>query len=57
MDYITELDLKPEYKPYELDNYEVQVMKESLKLIPESYKQILNDKLIGIYFIENFWGT
>lgn len=57
MDYLIEFDNRPDYKNYELNELEKKIVRENLSLIPEEYKTILNDRLLGIYFIEDFWGS
>lgn len=56
LDYLIYLDSKSNYRDYKLSQKETEIMSEHLSLIPGSYKEILRERLIGIYFIENFWG-
>lgn len=55
--YLIELDNKPEYKNYALNNKEYQIIKDNIELLPKDYKDELQNSLIGIYFIDNFWGS
>lgn len=56
LEYLINWDSRPNYKDYKLDESERKILSDSFALIPESYRPILKDSLIGVYFIENFWG-
>lgn len=57
LDYLKAYDNRPDYTSYTLSDYEREIVEENLELLPDSYKEILNECLLGIYFIEDFWGS
>lgn len=57
LNYLQVYDGRPDYRNYILNDSEKRIFKENLKLIPQSYIKTLEERLIGIYFIEDFWGS
>jgi hypothetical protein len=56
MKYLIEIDNIPEYKAYSLNKQEKDLFEEYYNFLPEKFKQIMNRKLIAVYFIEHFLG-
>ncbi len=55
--YLKELDEREDYENYVPADTELEIVKKSLKILPEKFHKILSEKLIGIYFIKNFMGS
>ena len=56
LDYLKRLDKTDLYKPYAIsqsDKYEIQ---KCISGLPEKFKTVLNMKLLGIFFIDEFFG-
>ena len=56
VDYLNEYDNVSIYSSYELDNNEKQLFMDYFNIIPSKYRNIISEKVIGIYFINNFLG-
>ncbi len=56
LDFFKELDETDTYKNYKLNEEEAEQVSEFLNMLPEIFKEVMRQKLIGIYFIENFMG-
>ncbi|MBN1500128.1 MAG: hypothetical protein JW982_08235 [Spirochaetes bacterium] len=54
---LMQFDRKTNYFNYTLSPEEKQTVTDYIELLPELYKKILKEKLIGIYFVENFTGN
>ena len=57
LSYFSNADNMPEYLPYMPTEEEMTIIEKELGLLPEIHRQILRDRLIGIYFIKNFLGS
>jgi len=57
LDYLKNMDGDESYTYYQLTEEEKQLLEEYLKLLPEYYLEILEKKLLGIYFINDFLGS
>lgn len=57
MDYLRNMDGNPGYQPYQPDGEELKLLEEYLNFLPDSYHQVLKDRLLGIYFIKGLQGT
>lgn len=57
LQYLIKLDGIKSYKNYKLNESEIDIFEQNIDLLPEIYKNELKDTLIGIYFIDNFWGS
>lgn len=57
LDFLQVADNRPDYQNYMLSDSERVIVEENINLIPQRYKELLTESLIGIYFIEDFWGS
>ena len=57
LNWLRELDSNESYTFYELKNEERTQVKEYIKLLPKYYQSVLEKKLLGIYFINDFYGS
>ena len=57
LDYLKRMDNNDSYSIYLLSESEKDMLKEYIELLPGQYKEILKNKLIGIYFINNLYGN
>ena len=55
--YLKKLDNKTDYTPYLPTNDEIRIAGKSLQNLPYLNNSILKNRLIGIYFIDNFMGN
>jgi len=53
---LNEMDNVNNYASYELDDNERQLFMNYYSTIPLKYKNIVNEKVVGIYFVDNFLG-
>ena len=56
IDIINNMDSVDYYSSYDLDNNEKVLFLNYFDLLPIKYKEIINEKVIGIYFVKNFLG-
>ncbi len=56
LDYLKRLDNTDKYIPYELNASEKKLFLEYYEILPPKYKDIIEKKVIAIYFIKNFTG-
>ena len=56
MKYIREMDGR-EYTPYLPDKKELKIIRRAIKLLPALHKRIIKERVLGIYFINDFWGS
>jgi hypothetical protein len=56
MKYLIEMDKIQEYKAYNLTTEEKDLFKQYFNFLPDKIKQVMNCRLIAIYFIDNFIG-
>jgi hypothetical protein len=56
LDYLNKMDSTDKYKPYEPTNDEKQLFLDYFNLLPRKYKQVIEKKLVAVYFIQNFIG-
>ena len=54
MDFWMEADGRKDYTAYMPDSREMAVVRNGLDLLPPLNKKVLRERLIGIYFINNF---
>ena len=57
LDYLKKMDGDETYTFYELSDSEQSLLNKYLELLPENFKEILNSRLIGIYFVNDFLGS
>lgn len=58
MSYLKEYDNPAgDYSFYTPTGEEVTLLNEYIELLPERYQNVLKERLIGIYFVENFIGS
>lgn len=57
LDFWMKMDDRKDYTPYVPDAGEISVIRKSLELLPPLHKKVLKQRLIGIYFINNFLGS
>ena len=53
LSYYREMDERPSYTPYVPSQGEMREIERCLSMLPSVHKQVLENKLLGIYFIEN----
>ena|GEM_PF-1969653 len=52
INYLHDMDKLDIYSSYELSNFEISIFDKCFELLPESYKNILLEKVIVIYFVK-----
>jgi hypothetical protein len=57
LDYLMEMDNVTDYKPYFPSEIEQEIFEDYFRLLPELNKNIMEQWLVGIFFIENFIGS
>ena len=57
LSHIKAMDNTDVYETYFPAEKEIAMCKEYMDLLPESYKKVLRQRLVGIYFIDNFIGS
>ena len=57
LDYIRDMDMNPDYLFYDLSEPEISMIDDYFKLLPPYFQKVLKERLIGIYFIENFYSS
>jgi hypothetical protein len=57
LEYLEQWDGVDDYKNYELTDYELEIFKDCLELLPPNIIKQINDNLVNIYFVENFRGS
>lgn len=57
LDYLKKIDERTEYAPHELSKREQAMVQKNLDFLPDGYKAILKQRLLGIYFVDNFLGS
>ncbi len=57
MDYLKKMDGRDDYKDHDISPEEINVIKAALKKLPPLNKKIMQNRLLGIYFIDNFMGS
>jgi len=55
--YLRKLDNKRDYELYMPSRYEKTIIRNAIALLPKREKSVLQNRLIGIYFIKNFTGN
>jgi hypothetical protein len=56
IDWLKDLDSADNYRPYMPTEDERALFADYLQLLPETYIQLMKEKVIAFYFIENFTG-
>jgi len=57
IDYLDRMDGTDRYKPYALTAEDAALFADYLAKLPSTYRALMNDKLIGFYFIDHFIGA
>ncbi|MFH0975350.1 MAG: hypothetical protein V1874_06170 [Spirochaetota bacterium] len=57
LSYLKEIDNNSTYSIYMPAKHEITIIRKYLALLPQIHQNILKDRLIGIYFINNFTGS
>ncbi len=57
LDYLKKLDEKEDYKNYPLKEEEMNIIIDSINKLPELHKKVFKERLLGIYFVDNFLGS
>ncbi len=57
LEYLKKLDSQPDYQVYMPSPGEMKIIKNAFSLLPEVVKAMLQQRLIGTYFIRNFKGN
>ena len=55
--YLKEMDQIETYMPYQPTDKEMSMIAEYLSLLPPLHKEVLQERLLGIFFVENFLGS
>jgi len=55
--YLKKIDKKDVYSPYMPTRDEMAMIEDYLEKLPPLHKRVLQERLIGIYFVNNFWGS
>lgn len=55
--YLKNMDGVDNYTPYSLSSVEQLMLEQYFQLLPELNRRIMEEKIIGIYFVQNFIGT
>jgi len=56
INYLNKMDNVDNYSSYILDDNDKQLFLNYYNILPLKYKDIINEKVVGIYFINNFLG-
>ena len=57
MAYLKNIDKRDIYSPYSPTDAETAMIKKYLTKLPSLHQRVLQERLIGIYFVNNFWGS
>ena len=57
LNYLMKLDGRIDYEPYAPDGKEMKIIESAIASLPAQHEKILKKRLIGIYFIRNFFGN
>ena len=55
--YLSTTDKKDGYTPYMPDSREMAMIDEYLAKLPSLHKRVLRERLLAVYFVNNFWGS
>ena len=55
--YLKNLDGRDDYSDHELTPEELEIIKKSIELLPAGTRRTMEERLLGIYFINNFLGS
>lgn len=57
LNYVRNLDKKDDYSNYIVSPGDHAIIKKSIEMLPPGTKKIMDDRLIGIFFVNNFLGS
>jgi uncharacterized pyridoxamine 5'-phosphate oxidase family protein len=57
LDALKKWDERDDYRPYSLSGVERKIISDCMDLLPPLCSRIMKERLIGIYFVENFLGS
>ena len=57
LEALKDMDQNPDYTIYQLSESEEELLDQYISLLPQLYRNIFNERLIGIYFINDFMGS
>jgi len=57
LNYLMKLDNRNDYEPYTPNGNEMKIVESAIASLPAKHRYILQKRLIGIYFIRNFFGN
>jgi len=57
MNYLKKMDNRTDYEKYKPDYFELKKIEKNLRLMPDSFREILQNKIAGIYFVKNLLGS
>ncbi|MFC1725283.1 hypothetical protein ACFL4T_06625 [candidate division KSB1 bacterium] len=57
LDYMKKYDERKDYTAYKPSEKEMSMIGEYLRLLPPVHKKVMKERLVGIYFINNFLGS
>jgi len=57
LEYLRKLDEKPNYSSYTPGTKEMEIIRKATEILPPQHKKLINDRLIGIYFVNDFLSS
>ena len=57
LNYLMKLDNRTDYEPYAPGGNEMKIIESAVASLPPKHTEVLKKRLIGIYFIRNFFGN
>jgi hypothetical protein len=57
LNYLMKLDNRTDYEPYTPNGDEMKIVDSAIASLPATHKNILQKRLVGVYFIRNFFGN
>lgn len=57
LNYLRKMDGRPDYAPHDFSREESALVQNEMELLPPGYKAILQQRLLGLYFVDNFSGS
>lgn len=57
LDYLREMDGRPDYAPHRLGDDEKMLVRRYMERLPQGYRKILQERMLGLYFVDNFLGS
>jgi hypothetical protein len=57
LDYLNKYDKVDVYRNYSPNDSELSLARDYLRQLPQGYQSVLQSRLLGIYFVQNFMGS